>query len=186
MNSKSLLSFWVIVLLLSGCNWFGTKLIYRTDADIPKPEVIGYSQLAFEDELVKVFDSTAVLFERTMAVFLDESEIESKKIVVNGFQGFETINPAMVRRICKSENMDGILFTELRFLNIDIRTMEMPTNVYADSRVEMQYYNKEGELLIHVRFSTELGKSYMSPPPASRIVPDATEGVLKKFVTQFR
>ncbi len=173
-------------LFLAGCGAMGTTTLYRNEAKINKPSRIGFSQVANEDIMEKIVKGSTRVYDLTTTELLEKHNIASTKIYVEGFEGFDTADSNKIKELCTENNFDGMLLTQLKFLNMQYSSMFIPIGVSEDTEVEMQYYNAEGTLLFHTKHNTHMGNSYMSFPAAERTVKDGTTGALGRVLKEMK
>lgn len=180
--------FHLILLILSmalvGCGAFGTKTLYKTDSGMTKPTKVGYSQIARSDIVEKIVKGSTSIYDSTMARELANLNMISKKVTIEGFKGFNEINKSQIKALCDEHKLDGLILTQLIFINVQYSTFFIPLGVSEDTEVEMQYYDADGTLLYHTKHNTHKGNSYWDFPLANRTVADGTKGALKRIVKE--
>lgn len=174
----------IIAIALTSCGAMGTKTLYKTNTNFSKPAKIGYSPIANEDILEKIVKGSAKIYDSTMASQLAIHNIISDKIIVGKFDGFDRVNKEDIKNMCAENQLDGMIFTQLIFLNVVYSSMFIPIGVSEDTEVEMQYYDSNGNLLLHTKHNTHLGNSYLQFPSAERTVADGTKGALGRIIRE--
>jgi len=164
----------------------GTNTLYRNEAKIAKPVRIGFSQVANEEIMEKIVKGSTRVYDLTTTELLEKHNIASTKIYVEGFEGFDTAESNRIKELCIEHNLDGMLLTQLKFLNVQYSSMFIPIGVSEDTEVEMQYYNADGTLLLHTKHNTHMGNSYMTFPAAERTVKDGTAGALGRVLKEMK
>jgi len=173
-------------LFLAGCGAMGTNTLYRNEAKITKPVRIGFSQVANEEIMEKIVKGSTRVYDLTTTELLEKHNIASTKIYFEGFEGFDTAESNRIKELCMEYNLDGMLLTQLKFLNVQYSSMFIPIGVSEDTEVEMQYYNADGTLLLHTKHNTHMGNSYMTFPAAERTVKDGTTGALGRVLKEMK
>src|SRR5690606_34703623 len=176
----------VLTLFLTGCGAMGTNTLYRNETKIAKPLRIGFSQVANEEIMEKIVKGSTRVYDLTTTELLDKHKIASTKIYVDGFEGFDSADSNSIKELCTQHNLDGMLLTQLKFLNVPYSSMFIPIGVSEDTEVEMQYYNAEGALLLHTKHNTRMGNSYFAFPTAERTVKDGTAGALGRVLKEMK
>lgn len=176
----------ILTLFLTGCGAMGTNTLYRNEAKISKPVRIGFSQVANEEIMEKIVKGSTRVYDLTTVELLEKHNIVSTKIYVDGFEGFDTAESNRIKELCIEHNLDGMLLTHLKFLNVQYSSMFIPIGVSEDTEVEMQYYNADGTLLLHTKHNTHMGNSYMTFPAAERTVKDGTAGALGRILKELK
>lgn len=176
----------LLTLFLTGCGAMGTNTLYRNEAKITKPVRIGFSQVANEEIMEKIVKGSTRVYDLTTTELLEKHNIASTKIYVEGFEGFDTVESNRIKELCMEHNLDGMLLTQLKFLNVQYSSMFIPIGVSEDTEVEMQYYNANGTLLLHTKHNTHMGNSYMTFPAAERTVKDGTAGALGRILKELK
>ncbi|MEM9052026.1 MAG: hypothetical protein AAGC47_08255 [Bacteroidota bacterium] len=149
--------------------------------ELVKPLVLGYSQLQNEPLLDKIVDNTSLLYNQTMDSELDKLEIESKRVEYTDFVDWSSLQTEEIVDLCASNDLDGILFTKLIFINTKMSLMLIPLGQSMDTEVEMKYFDSNGNLMLHTRHNTANGNSYPEQPKAVRTIPDGVKGNLKRI-----
>lgn len=173
-------------LFLAGCGAMGTNTLYRNEATIAKPSRIGFSQVANQEIMEKIVKGSTSVYDLTTTQLLNKHNIASTKIYVEGFEGFDTADSNKIKEICAEKNLDGMLLTQLKFLNVQYSSMFIPIGISEDTEVEMQYYNAQGMLLLHTKHNTHMGNSYFDFPDAERTVKDGTTGALGRVLKEMK
>lgn len=174
----------ILAIVLTSCGALGTKTLYRTETNLSKPTKIGFSQVANEDIMDKIVKGSAKIYDSTMTYQLTEQNIKSDKIFVGNFDGFESIKADKIKDLCADNQLDGMILTQLKFLNVKYSSMFIPIGVSEDTEVEMQYYDANGNLLLHTRHNTHMGNSYWDFPSANKTVTDGTKGALGRIIKE--
>lgn len=174
----------VLTLFLTACGAMGTNTLYKNETKIAKPLRIGFSQVANEEIMEKIVKGSTRVYDLTTTDLLDKHSIASTKIYVEGFEGFDTADSNRIKELCAQHNLEGILLTHLKFLNVQYSSMFIPIGVSEDTEVEMQYYNADGTLLLHTKHNTHMGNSYFAFPAAERTVKDGTAGALGRIMKE--
>ncbi len=162
----------------------GTKTLYRTKSHLNKPTKIGFSQVANEDIMEKIVKGSTKIYDSTMINHLTMHNIQSNKIMVEKFEEFESVTETDIKNICAKNHLDGIILTQFIFLNVKYSSMFIPIGVSEDTEVEMQYYDANGNLLLHTKHNTHLGNSYLNFPSADKTVMDGTKGALGRIIKE--
>lgn len=176
----------VLTLFLTGCGAMGTNTLYRNETKIAKPLRIGFSQVANEEIMEKIVKGSTRIYDLTTTELLDKHNIASAKTYIDGFEGFDIVDNISIKELCTQHNLDGMLLTQLKFLNVQYSSMFIPIGVSEDTEVEMQYYNAEGALLLHTKHNTHMGNSYFAFPTAERTVKDGTAGALGRVLKEMK
>lgn len=184
MRNTSKLLLLILTIALTSCGSMGTKTLYKSGRTLIKPTKIGFSQVANEDIMEKIVNGSTKIYDNTMTSELESQNIKSDKIVIENFDGFESVNENNIKSICAENQLDGIILTQLKFLNLKYSTMFIPIGVSEDTEVEMQYYDANGNLLLHTKHNTHLGNSYWDFPSANKTVSDGTKGALGRIIKE--
>lgn len=173
-----------LAILLTGCSALGTKTLYRTKTNLEKPTKIGFSQLANEDIMNQIIKGSSEIYDTTMTNQLALQNIMSDKIELKNFGGFEAVKADDIKTICAENQLEGFIVTQLKFLNIEYSYLFIEAGVSEDTEVEMQYYDADGNLLLHTKHNTHNGNSYWDFPSADKTVADGTKGALGRIIKE--
>lgn len=86
--------------------------------------------------------------------------------------------------ICKVFDLDGIIVTKLKFINVTYSVYFIPIAQNYDTEVEMKLYNNKGELQIATLHNTYKGNSYMFVPSVEKTIHDGTMGAFKRIIKE--
>ncbi|MEO9005215.1 MAG: hypothetical protein ABI288_10780 [Ginsengibacter sp.] len=175
---KSLL----FVLTFSGCAALGTKTLTKSK-EIKKYNIskIGYSQLASENILNRIKGGTSEIFQLSMEQYFENKSIKIEKHTLMHFDFIENIDPNEIINICKENNLDGFLCTQIKYKFVNTSYMFIPTGKSEDVYVNIKLFNNTGELMCHTRHNTLAGNSYMMAPKANKTIRDGTFGALNQI-----
>ncbi len=174
----------ILTTVLTSCGAMGTKTLYKTETNFKKPTKIGFSQVANEDIMDKIVRGSAKIYDSTMINQLATQNIKSNKIVIENFDGFQGVKTDEIKNICTNNELDGMILTQLKFLNVKYSSMFIPIGVSEDTEVEMQYFDANGNLLLHTKHNTHMGNSYWNFPSADKTVKDGTKGALGRIIKE--
>lgn len=175
----------LLALVLNSCGAFGTKTLYKTTSNSSKPSKIGFSQIAKQDIIEDVAEGSIKIFDSVIINQLNTRNINAKKVNIESFDEFNSLKEADIKALCLKNQLDGMLFTELKFINVQYTTLFfIPIGVSEDTEVEMQYFNTDGKLLFHTKHNTHMGNSYWGFPSADKTVRDGTEGALGRILKE--
>lgn len=174
----------ILAIALTSCGAMGTKTLYKAETNLNKPTKIGFSQVANEDIMEKIVKGSTKIYDSTMTNQLATQNIKSNKIIIENYDGFESINETKIKSICTDNQLDGMILTQLKFLNVKYSSMFIPIGVSEDTEVEMQYYDANGHLLLHTKHNTHMGNSYWDFPSADKTVTDGTKGALGRIIKE--
>ncbi|MBP93026.1 MAG: hypothetical protein CMC55_02780 [Flavobacteriaceae bacterium] len=174
----------ILAIALTSCGAMGTRTLYKAEINLNKPTKIGFSQVANEDIMEKIVKGSTKIYDSTMTNQLATQNIKSNKIIVENYDGFESINETKIKSICTDNQLDGMILTQLKFLNVKYSSMFIPIGVSEDTEVEMQYYDANGHLLLHTKHNTHMGNSYWDFPSADKTVTDGTKGALGRIIKE--
>jgi|GEM_PF-2956471 hypothetical protein len=184
MRNTSKFVLFILAIALTSCGAMGTKTLYRTESNLTKPTKIGFSQVANEDIMEKIVNGSTKIYDSIMTNQLATQNVRSHKIIVENFDGFDNINETEIKNICIENQLDGMILTQLKFLNVKYSSMFIPIGVSEDTEVEMQYYDANGKLLLHTKHNTHMGNSYWDFPSANKTVRDGTKGALGRIIKE--
>ena len=175
-----------LAILLTGCGALGTKTLYRTKTNLDKPTKIGFSQVANEEVMNQIIKGSSEIYDTTMTNQLALQNIKSNKIELKNFDGFEGVKADEIKTICTENQLDGMILTQLKFLNVEYSFFFIQAGVSEDTEVEMQYYDANGNLLLHTKHNTHNGNSYWNFPSADKTVADGTKGALGRIIKEIQ
>lgn len=176
-----------VALILVGCAAFGSKTLYKSEEVFQKePARVGYCQVAGEDKLNQLFDSTGSFYRQAIEADLTKRQIEPVFVEVKDYSDFHEINPADIAEICETNALDGFVIGKLRFVFISYSVTIIPLGQSQDTEVEMQYFSNNGKLLIHTSHNTYNGNSYPEMPIATKTVRDGATGAIKKIFKEMK
>ena len=112
---------------------------------------------------------------------LKQRDVESRSIEYPYFEKWTDLDKQKIADICISNNLDGIIFTKLIFIQIKYTMMFIPISQSLDTEVEMQYFDANGNLILHTKHNTANGNAYPDPPIAEKTIPDGVKGALKRI-----
>lgn len=184
MRNTSTFFLMFLAIALTGCGALGTKTLYRTKANLYKPTKIGFSQIANEDIMNQIIKGSSDIYDSTMTNQLAMSNIKSDKIVLENFDEFESMKSDIIKNICADNLLDGMILTQLKFLNVKYSYLFIQAGESEDTEVEMQYYDANGNLLLHTKHNTHNGNSYWDFPSADKTVADGTKGALGRIIKE--
>lgn len=171
-----------LITFLTSCAGVGSKTIYKDpDTSIMFPKRIGFTQLQNENILNKIVTGTSNLFDSTMNAELNKLNITSEHVQFPSFENWSGLKKEEISSVCHKNQLDGLVFTKLKYINTKHSMMLIPTGQSQDTEVEMQYFDASGNLICHTKHSTILGNSYMNFPSPDKTVPDGTVGALKRL-----
>ncbi|MFH4963871.1 hypothetical protein V8G69_02615 [Gaetbulibacter sp. M235] len=171
-----------ITVLSTNCAAFGTKTLYKKETIVlTKPKILGFSQLENEPIIDQIVNGTSENYDKIMSSELKKMEIESKNILYPNFEKWTDLEKQKISDICTSNKLDGIIFTQLKFINTKYSMMLIPIGKSQDTEVEMQYFDSDGNLVLHTKHNTQKGNSYLDYPDAVKTVPDGIKGALKRI-----
>jgi len=177
-----ILFFFGLVILFSQCAAFGSKTLYKTDQPILfEPSRIGITQLAREDILNQIVDSTGSYYAQGTHNFLKQRQIERVEVTIPTFSDFHEVSKAGIIKLCEQDSLDGILVGKLKYLFVDYYAFFIPMGRSKDTEVELQYYDAWGDLIIHTKHNTQNGNTYGNMPTPDLTVRDGSIGALKKM-----
>ncbi|MBL4745134.1 MAG: hypothetical protein JKY08_02075 [Flavobacteriaceae bacterium] len=183
---KYILKFFLIslIIVLTSCGALGTKTLYKSEGNLKKPTIIGFSQVVIEDMTGKIVQGNVKIYDSVMTSELTSQNIHSKKIVIDDFDGFDSINSGLIKSICSRNQLDGIILTQLKFFDVKYTSMFIPIGQSKDTEVEMHYYDRNGKLLLHTKHNTHKGNSYWNSPAVSKTITDGTKGALGRILKE--
>jgi hypothetical protein len=181
----------VITVLFSSCASVGSKTLYRVDHKI-NLEKIGYAPLDFDttfvhDNLVsfQVYSNASNIYSQTLSKalksngYINGNEIHFKV-------SFSNTNKQQIINICNANNLDGLIVSKLIFINIIYYPSYSPIMKDYDTEVEMELYDKNGELQISTKHNTFIGNSYMLKPTTNKIIHDGTMGAFNRIMKEIK
>jgi len=181
MNKRFILLFAFIATLLHSCSVFvGTKTLY-TARNIEKINKWGYVNLENDNTLSAIYPRPHAVFTSTIIETFAKHSLEAPKEISVSLS-FENPDPVQIISICEENNLDALLLSKLKFLNVTHYINFIPVFENIDTEVEMKLINKEGKVVAITRHNTLKGSDYMLPPTTERTIHDATERALKKII----
>ena len=172
--------------ILAGCKTLGTATLYKAE-DIKeyKYSRFGYTQLANETKLNKIRSNTSRRYEAAMQSFFEEKPIEIEKCEIDEYRSFKYINIDEIIRLCVVQNLDGIIYTELKY-KFENRSGPVVSSIGEKTFVEMKLFSRDGTLVIHTAHSTIEVNSDSMTKRAPETVEDATIGALKRIYKEIK
>lgn len=187
MRSLYPLFYFGLAMVLSGCAAFGSKTLYKTAEPFQfEPKKIGLIKLASEDELNEIFYKTGEYYKQALEESLTTKQIKAVSIEMTEYSDFGELNKADIAEICKNNALDGIIAGKLKYLYTNYTALAMSIGTSQDTKVELQYFDSIGKLLIHTSHNTANGNTYPDMPSATRTVYDGTAGALKKILKEMK
>ena len=175
-------SIFCTIILLTNCAAFGTKTLYKKEKNsLVKPKTLGFSQLENEPIIDKIVTGTSDVYDKVMSSELSKLDIKPKSIEYPNFKKWTELEKQTISELCNTNELDGIIFTQLKFVNTNYSMMFIPIGKSQDTEVEMKYFDSNGNLLLHTKHNTAMGNSYMDYPDAEKTVPDGVKGALKRI-----
>ncbi|WP_422089663.1 hypothetical protein [Tenacibaculum ovolyticum] len=110
--------FLIITTILTSCSVLGTRTIYKSNSGIEKATRIGFSQLAHEDIIEQIVKGSSLVYKNTMSSELSNRNILSNVILIKDFDRLESVDSNIIEKICRENMLEGIIITQLRFLNV--------------------------------------------------------------------
>ena len=169
----------VFVVLLTSCASLGTKTLYNADN---KGEVrkIGFSKLDGNSIVIRIFPKTDSIFRSTFVNTVNKFNLPTPFFWDNEIS-IEKADTGAISRICKENNLDGLIVTKLKFINTSYSVYFVPIGKSYDTQVEMKLFSNNGNLLYGVKYNTMNGNSYLDLPTADRTVHDGIVGAINKI-----
>lgn len=183
-HMKKTFIFFIITAILTSCSVLGTRTIYKSNSGIEKATRIGFSQLAHEDIVEQIAKGSSLVYRNIMSGELSSRNILSNVILIKDFNKLESVNSNVIEKICRENMLEGIIITQLRFLNIKYSNLFIQPGKTFDTEVEMQYYNSNGKLLLHTKHNTKKGNTYFDFPKVERTVKDGIVGALTRIMEE--
>ena len=181
MKKIFIILFVILAILLPSCSIFvGTQALYQT-SNVEEISKWGYVNLENGNTLSEIYPRTQTVFTSTILETFAKHSLEAPREVFANLS-FENPNLVQVISICKENNLDGLLLSKLKFLNVTYYIGFIPAMQNIDTEVEMKLFNKDGKIIAITRHNTLNGSDYMMPPTAERTIHDATERALKKII----
>jgi len=181
MKKISIIFLITIAILSYSCSVFvGTKTLYKAHS-VEEINKWGYTNLENDNTLSEIYPRTHAVFTSTITETFAKHSLEAPKEIV-AHLSFENPNPIQIISICEENNLDGLLLSKLKFLNVTYYIDFIPVFENIDTEVEMKLLNKEGKVVAITCHNTLKGSDYMMPPTTERTIHDATERALKKII----
>jgi hypothetical protein len=184
-NLLKITSILCTIVLLTNCAAFGTKTLYKKETNsLVKPKTLGFSQLESELIIDKIVIGTSDIYDKVMSSELNKIDIESQNVEYSNFEKWTDLEKQIISELCNTNELDGIIFTQLKFVNTNYSMMLLPIGKSQDTEVEMKYFDSNGNLLLHTKHNTAMGNSYMDYPDAEKTIPDGIKGALKRILKE--
>ncbi len=181
------LGWFVMAVMLSCCAAFGSKTLYKTTEEVQfQPKKVGYCQVANEKELNQLIGQTGTWYKEGVQETLAKNKVEALEFTLNDYSDFQELQPDSIAKLCKAHELDGFVTGKLRFAFINYSLTVIPIGQSQDTEVEVQYFDSNGNLLIHTSHNTYNGNSYPEMPVATKTVYDGTAGALKKVFKEMK
>jgi len=181
MKKRFIILFAILAILLHSCSVFvGTKTLYKA-RNIEEISKWGYVNLENDHTLSEIYPRVHAVFTSTILETFAKHSLEAPTEIFANLS-FENPNLAKIISICEENNLDGLLLSKLKFLNVTYYINFMPVFENIDTEVEMKLINKYGKVIAITRHNTLKGSDYMLPPTTERTISDATERALKKTI----
>ena len=159
----------IFTLFFVSCAAVGTKTIYKT-ATQPTVQKIGYYTLGNIDTLSLIYPETSLVFDSTIKKITNVYSLDVPLKIKPTTKSLTDKNA--ISEICKQNNLDALLITDLRFIHTTYTALFIPIVSNYDTEVEMQLYDKEGKLLYATKHNTYKGNSYIKIPTAEKTIHD--------------
>jgi hypothetical protein len=168
------------LVFFTSCASIGGKTLFQSPTiSTMKWDKIGYFNLEDDQKIEKHIPYCKFAYE-------DGVEKTMKKNGCNQIMNLNTAVPngakyaSLIKEICKKEQLNGVLSVELVPLKIIIgnpNTIDLNNPQYQAAEVKL--FDENGDLVMHSRFNTTYGKTYMSQPHPEDFIRDAVAGAIK-------
>ncbi len=175
----------LLITILVGCAAIGTKTLYKSDS---KHEIrrIGFTKLDGDSIVSRIFPQTDSIFRNTYQETLKSYKLSDSNIITLPKE-FSITNPntSLIANICRELNIDGLVISKLKFINVTHTAYFVPYAANYDTEVDMKIFNRNGVLVLSVRHNTQKGNSYLNLPTPDMTIRDGTKGALKRIAKEF-
>ena len=167
----------ILSFVLCGCAAVGTKTLYRANYT-PNIHKIGYCDIYYSESVASVCPQINDIFHTTIREIIEKYGMPDS-LKVGSIIKEDKKN---ISEYCEKNNLDALLFTNLRFIRGNI----MHGGANYDAEVEMRLYNSQGVLLFSTLHNTYKGNSYFWPPSANTTARDGIKGAFKGLAKEMR
>ena len=171
----------ISILLFISCAAVGTKTIYSTNTR-PSVQRIGYFTLGNIDTLSMIYPETSLAFDSTISKYANIYSLDIPMKIK--YTEDSQINNDIISEICRQNNLDALLITDLRFIHTTYTAFFVPIVSNYDTEVEMQLYDQDGTLLYATMHNTYKGNSYMMSPSAEKTIHDGVKGAFVRIAKE--
>jgi hypothetical protein len=166
----------LMIVLLAGCATTGVTTLYKTKQAV-SVKSIGFADLSNDSSLSKIFPPTNDIFKQTLPIAFEEFGVKDVQHLTDRFQ-FQMPDTEAIKVACQKNDLDAVLITNLKFINIAMRRgyMRMRGQAEHHTEVEMKLFDKNGKLLFDEKYNTYYGNTYNQRPTAKMTIHDGTRG----------
>lgn len=181
--SKQYILLYFIFLLFTGCATIGRQTLYK-NSSIGEINKVGFARIEGDTIVAKVYPQTDSIFKAT--VLGELSKYSTKSVYpINKELSVSQPDTAAIREACRVNNLDGLLLSRIKFINITYTTLYiLPVGKNYDTDVEMKLFDKEANLLLDVRYKTLSNNLYLEPPTADKSIRNGTQGAIKRLMKE--
>jgi hypothetical protein len=166
----------LLIVLFAGCATTGVTTLYKTQEKV-SIKTIGFADLCNDSSLTKLFPPTNDIFKQTLPIAFEEFGMKDVQHLDDRFQ-FQMPDTEAIKSACQKNNLDAILITNLKFINVSMRRGYGRMRGQADhhTEVDMKLFDKTGKLLFDEKYNTYYGNTYDQHPTARITIHDGTRG----------
>jgi hypothetical protein len=168
----------LLIVLFAGCATIGVTTLYKTQEAVTI-KAVGFADLCNDSSLIKLFPPTNDIFKQTLPIAFEEFGMKDVQHINARFR-FQMPDTEAIRNTCQKNNLDAILITNLKFINVSMRRgyMRMRGQSEHHTEVEMKLFDKTGKLLFDEKYNTYYGNTYQQRPTARMTIHDGTRGAV--------
>ena len=180
--TKRYIAVLIIILFFAACSGIGSKILYVAQKNDTVLKSIGIVNLVSDSTNLKICPNITEVSDSAIKAGLQESkEIDFK------FFDYEKDSADInnnTTEFCTNNNLDGIIFVDLRFINVHYTVAFIPLSEEYHSESKISLFNKNGKNLIRTSHNTSRGGQYVTTPSTAQTVYDAIEIALKELLFQ--
>jgi hypothetical protein len=170
----------LLIAALTGCGTEGLTTYYKTREPVSL-HAIGFVDLSNDSSLAKVFPPTNDIFKQTVPEAFENKGMKGVQHMPYLFN-FDNPDVGTIKNVCQQNNLDAILISHLRFINVAVRRYYRMGQVQHHTEVAMKLYDKSGNLLYNITYNTYYGNTYNTRPTAKMTIQDGTRGAINAIM----
>lgn len=167
--------FWILIIAaLVACETTGVRTLYKTRESVSLQN-IGFVDLSNDSSLAKIFPPTNDIFKQTVPEAFENKGLKNVQYMPYLFN-FDNPDAEGIKSACAQNNLDAILISHLRFINVAVNRYYRRAQIQHHTEVAMKLYDRTGKLLYNITYNTYYGNTYNTRPTAKMTIQDGTRG----------